>query len=90
MKRAKSFSPAIQQLLLLLEAIKQQRLNAAGSYYRALPKNYAPADNDLLSPTTIITLSILILGIKDADLRACSYEKSEIVLSRHSTASLIA
>ncbi|MDM1545691.1 hypothetical protein HX037_07360 [Ignatzschineria indica] len=36
--RAKSFPPVIQQLLLLLEAIKQQRLNAAGSYYRALPR----------------------------------------------------
>ncbi|WP_158214365.1 hypothetical protein [Ignatzschineria sp. F8392] len=49
-----------------------------------------PADDDLLSSLTIITLSILIRGIKDANLRACSRNKSEMVLSRRSTDSLIA
>ncbi|PWD82423.1 hypothetical protein DC082_09095 [Ignatzschineria indica] len=36
-KRAKWFSPAAQQILLWIESIKQKRLTAAGSYYRAFP-----------------------------------------------------
>ncbi|MFD2724331.1 hypothetical protein [Ignatzschineria indica] len=36
--RARSFSPAALQTLLLLEAIKHQRLKAAGSHYLAFPE----------------------------------------------------
>ncbi|MDM1546093.1 hypothetical protein HX037_09425 [Ignatzschineria indica] len=36
MKRARWSAPAVQQILLLVESIKQQKLNAAGSYYRVL------------------------------------------------------
>ncbi|WP_158214346.1 hypothetical protein [Ignatzschineria sp. F8392] len=31
-------APAIQQTLLLVESIQQQKLNTAGSYYRMLPQ----------------------------------------------------
>ncbi|WP_133243559.1 hypothetical protein [Ignatzschineria cameli] len=68
--------------------IDTKKAERAGSYYRVLPQ-IPRRQMVILIAGNYISKSDDFTGIRDANLRACTGEKSEMVGSRRSTDSLI-